>query len=84
MFVTYVLYSYKYNRLYIGYTSNLINRFRSHQILATKGFTIKYRPWIVIDVRFHEQKAEALRDEKYLKSGIGRANIRSKTLPLYM
>ncbi|MCR9153035.1 MAG: GIY-YIG nuclease family protein, partial [Bacteroidetes bacterium] len=42
MFVTYVLYSKNYDRLYIGFTSDLIQRFKSHQHLATKGFTIKY------------------------------------------
>ena len=84
MFVTYVLYSYKYDRLYIGFTSDLISRFRSHQKLATKGFTIRYRPWIVIEVRFHDQKSQALKDERYLKSGIGRNFIRSKILPFYI
>jgi len=84
MFVTYVLYSNKYNRLYIGYTGNLISRFRSHQKLATKGFTIRYRPWMVIEVRFHKQKTQALKDEKYLKSGVGRNFIRSKILPFYI
>ncbi|MCR9155541.1 MAG: GIY-YIG nuclease family protein [Bacteroidetes bacterium] len=58
MFVTYVLYSKNYDRLYIGFTSDLIQRFKSHQHLATKGFTIKYRPWLVILVRFHANKKE--------------------------
>ena len=42
----YVLYSKKHNKIYIGYTSDLQDRFRSHNELATKGYTEKYRPWI--------------------------------------
>ena len=64
MFVTYVLYSEKFNQLYIGYTSDLMNRFHSHNSFATKGHTIKYRPWIVAYVEFHETKNQALTREK--------------------
>jgi putative endonuclease len=83
MFVTYVLYSFKYDRLYIGYTTDLIQRFRSHQSLAKKGFTTQFRPWFVIEVRFHASKSDALKDERFLKSGQGRHLIRFKILPKY-
>ncbi|WP_426670702.1 GIY-YIG nuclease family protein [Mucilaginibacter sp. McL0603] len=43
MFTVYALYSTKYNKIYIGFTSDLNNRFLSHNELATKGHTIKYR-----------------------------------------
>ena len=43
MFVTYVLYSEKFDKIYIGYTSDLINRFHSHNSLAKKGYSIKFR-----------------------------------------
>lgn len=76
MFVTYVLYSKDHDRLYIGFTSNLIQRFYSHQYLAKKGFTTNYRPWLVVEVRFHALKSEAILDERFLKSGKGRAFIR--------
>lgn len=46
--VCYVLYSKKHEKIYIGYTSNLIGRFKSHNELGTKGYTIRYRPWIVV------------------------------------
>ncbi|QNR22934.1 GIY-YIG nuclease family protein [Croceimicrobium hydrocarbonivorans] len=83
MYVTYVLYSFKYNRLYIGYTSDLINRFKSHQQLATKGFTVKYRPWFVIEVCCFNTKKEAMEKENYFKSGHGRDFIRNQILPRY-
>ncbi|MFQ6600658.1 GIY-YIG nuclease family protein [Flavobacterium sp. C3NV] len=51
-FVVYILYSEKFNKNYTGYTSNLIERFKSHNILETQGYTLKFRPWKVIHVEF--------------------------------
>jgi len=76
-FVVYILYAEKYNIHYTGYTSDLINRFYSHNIYATKGFTVKYRPWKVIHVEFYKTKKEALNREKFLKSGQGRGYIKN-------
>jgi putative endonuclease len=81
MYTVYVLYSEKYNRLYIGYTSDLLNRFRSHQYLSTKGYTKKYRPWKVIYLAYFDTKNEAIRLEKVLKGGKGREWIRRELLP---
>ena len=53
-------------------TSNLISRFKSHNELATKGWTIKFRPWEVIHEEVFSSKSEALKREKFLKSGRGR------------
>ncbi|MFO8129200.1 MAG: GIY-YIG nuclease family protein [Bacteroidales bacterium] len=58
MFVTYVLYSRKFDKIYIGYTSNLIARFKSHNELG-KGWTKRYRPWEVISVEFFGSKKQA-------------------------
>jgi putative endonuclease len=71
-FVVYILYSEKFGKNYTGFTSNLIARFNSHNLLETKGHTLKFRPWKVIHVEFFDSKAEALKREKYLKTGIGR------------
>ncbi|MEA9414030.1 MULTISPECIES: GIY-YIG nuclease family protein [unclassified Flavobacterium] len=76
-FVVYILYSEKFNKNYTGYTSNLIERFKSHNFLETKGYTIKFRPWEVIHVEFFSSKSEAMKREKYLKSGIGREFIKN-------
>jgi putative endonuclease len=45
MFTVYILYSQKYDQIYIGSTSDLPNRFLSHNELATKGHTIKFWQW---------------------------------------
>jgi putative endonuclease len=49
----------------------------SHNQLATKGYTIKYRPWKVIYTEEFSDKASAMKREKELKSSNGRAFIRS-------
>ncbi len=81
-FVVYVLYSEKHNSYYTGYTSDLINRFKSHNHLAIHGFTIKYRPWKVIYTEHFADKKEAMKREKELKSGNGRTFIKTKVIPL--
>jgi putative endonuclease len=71
MFVVYILYSEKFQKDYVGMSSDLIDRFHSHNSLATKGYTVKFRPWMVIYVEFFETKSAALKREKYFKSGRG-------------
>lgn len=51
-FVVYLLFSKDYGKTYVGYTSNLIYRFKSYNYLSKKGFTTKFRPWEVIYVEF--------------------------------
>jgi putative endonuclease len=76
MFCVYCLYSSKFDKIYIGYTSGLIDRFWSHNEFATKGYTIRYRPWIVAYVEFCDTKIEALHREKQLKTSKGRAFLK--------
>ncbi|WP_281232051.1 GIY-YIG nuclease family protein [Flavobacterium gelatinilyticum] len=75
-FVVYILFSEKFNKNYTGFTSNLIERFKSHNLLAAKGYTVKYRPWEVVYVEFFNSKNEAIKREKYFKTGIGREFIK--------
>jgi putative endonuclease len=72
MFTVYVLYSDKFDKIYIGYTSDLTSRLLSHNELGTKGYTMKYRPWKVIYTEIHEEKSEAMKREKQLKTARGR------------
>ncbi len=76
-FVVYILYSEKFNKNYTGFTSNLIERFKSHNELGTKGHTLKFRPWKVIHVEFFNSKSEAMKREKFLKTGVGREFIKN-------
>ena len=72
MFTVYILYSHSFQKIYIGYTSNLSERFKSHNELGTKGWTIKYRPWIVLHTEEFETKGMAMKREKELKMANGR------------
>ena len=77
MFTVYVLYSQKHDQIYIGYTSDLDNRLLSHNELATKGHTIKFRPWAIAYTEEYLTKLEALKRESQLKTANGRAFVRS-------
>jgi putative endonuclease len=78
-FVTYILVSESNpGKIYIGYTSDLINRIASHNHFATKGHTLRFRPWRVEQLWFYTTKSEALSQEKFLKSGVGRKLIREE------
>ncbi len=76
----YVLYSRPFNKIYIGYTSDLNARFISHNELATKGWTIKFRPWTLVYSEQFSTKAEAMKREKELKSARGRVFIHQNIL----
>jgi putative endonuclease len=77
MFVVYALYSRTFDKIYIGFTSNIEERFKSHNELSKKGWTIKFRPWEIIYQEHHALKADAMRREKELKTAAGRNFIRS-------
>ena len=80
MYTVYVLFSEKYDKIYIGYTSDLPQRFLSHNELSKKGWTVKFRPWKIIHTEILETKAEAMRREKLLKGAKGRKWIRENLL----
>ncbi|WP_028376061.1 GIY-YIG nuclease family protein [Leeuwenhoekiella sp. MAR_2009_132] len=70
--VVYILYSKEFKKNYTGVTTDLISRFKSHNELANKGWTKAYRPWMVIHIEVFNSKKEALKMEKFFKSGQGR------------
>ena len=72
LYTVYILFSSSHNKIYIGYTSNLIIRFYSHDKLSTKGWTRHFRPWIVIYCEYFTDKGEAIKREKQLKGAKGR------------
>ena len=57
-YVVYILKSLSSDKHYVGFTENLISRFKSHNELSTKGYTIRYRPWEVIYVEITQQKSK--------------------------
>jgi len=67
-FHVYILYSVKIQKTYVGFTSNLEARFKSHNV-STKGWTIRGRPWVLVYSEVYYSKALAIAREKELKSG---------------
>ena len=63
MFTVYVLYSIPFDKIYIGYSSDLKNRIISHNELATKGFTLRYRPWTIAHTEIYQTKTEAIKEK---------------------
>ncbi len=77
MYTVYVLYSEKYDKHYTGFSSDFDQRMISHNILGKKGWTKRYRPWKVIHTEEFQTKSEAMKREKWLKSGAGRDFIKT-------
>lgn len=78
LYTVYVLYSEKHDKIYIGYSSNLIIRFHSHNQYGTKDWTKNFRPWVVVYCEYFEDKGIAMKREKQLKSATARHLIRIK------
>jgi putative endonuclease len=77
MFYVYVLYSKEYDKIYIGFTSNLEARLAHHNHPKNEGWTARYQPWELIRHEPFLTKNEALTREKQLKSARGRQFIKS-------
>ena len=80
LFHVYVLFSPTFNKIYIGFSSDLEGRLLSHNFLATKGWTVKFRPWTLVHTESFLTKVEAMKREKELKSAKGREYIRKQIL----
>ncbi len=72
MYFTYILYSQKHRKIYIGYSADPDNRLRWHNSNNNKGWTRSYLPWKLIYTEAFESKQEAMLREKQLKSFRGR------------
>ena len=76
MYHTYVLYSERFNKIYVGYSSDPIKRLAIHNSAENTGWTSRYQPWKIIYQEEFETKTEALKREKQLKTSRGRCFIR--------
>ena len=81
MYIVYVLHSKRFDKIYIGYTSDMERRLVSHNEKATRGYTLRYRPWTLVHTETFTTKKEAMRRERELKSARGRKSIWEESLP---
>ena len=75
MYYVYVLKSLTDQKLYIGYTKDLKERFRKHQAGEVKS-TKPRRPFELIFYEAYKDRLDAKRREKYLKTNKGRSSLR--------
>ena len=76
MFTVYALYSDHFDKIYVGFSSDIEKRLFSHNHAANKGWTKSFQPWKVIYSETFETKSEAIQREKQLKTSRGRDFIR--------
>jgi putative endonuclease len=76
MYFVYILRSVKDKNLYIGFTFDVEKRLREHnkgEVTSTKA----RRPFELVYKETFENKEEANKREKFLKSGYGREFVKS-------
>lgn len=78
MFYTYVLYSLKSKRLYVGYTENLKQRVNEHNKGIGGNYSNKNKPFKLIFYEAFLSKEDASKQEKFYKSGYGREVLKEK------
>lgn len=75
MYYVYIIKSFKDGRLYKGFSDNVERRVKEHnsgKVSSTKA----YRPWKLVYKLCFSDRQEALKVEKYLKSGSGRSSLK--------
>jgi putative endonuclease len=75
MYYVYLLKSETTKKMYVGYSKDLKKRLSEHNSKVTKS-TRSGIPWKLIYYEAFENKIDALREEKFLKSGKGRERIK--------
>lgn len=78
-YFAYVLYSSKFNEIYIGHTENVDERLIQHNEGKSKS-TKRYIPWVLVHKEEFDTRSEAMKREKQLKSQKGREFIRKVVL----
>ena len=71
MYYVYILYSKGLNKYYVGYTEDIKKRIKQHNHKLVP-FTSKGVPWTCPFCEIFLIKKDAIREEKFLKSGKGR------------
>jgi putative endonuclease len=74
MFYCYVLRSGKTGRRYVGSCENLTERIRRHNAGESKA-TKRGVPWALVHSERFATRSEALRRERYYKTGKGRDEL---------
>lgn len=78
MWYVYVIKSLKNNTIYVGYTENLKKRIVDHNSGNGGDYTSRNRPYKLIFYEAFSNKTDAIKDEKFFKTGYGREVLQEK------
>jgi putative endonuclease len=73
-FYVYILFNQSKNFIYIGYSENLKQRFKEHNLGKVKS-TKHYKPLDLIFYEAYKNMKDAKRREKYLKTNKGKTSL---------
>jgi putative endonuclease len=77
MFYSYIIRSLSTGKLYKGSTNNIENRLWAHNA-GLSPYTKGRGPWELIYFEAFQTRAEAMKREKFFKSGKGREYLKEK------
>ncbi|HQW18348.1 MAG: GIY-YIG nuclease family protein [Bacteroidia bacterium] len=80
MFTVYVIYSQSHNVFYKGMTEDLERRLFQHNNGLLGNYTKNKAPWRLVYSETFLSKSDALKREKYFKTGAGRDFLKSKII----
>jgi putative endonuclease len=72
MYAVYVVQSETHGTRYVGSTQDVQKRLHEHNMGRCR-YTSGRRPWVLRHVEQYATRVEAMKRERFLKSGIGRA-----------
>ena len=75
MYFVYILHSAKTNRHYIGFATDVVQRLGQHNSGITKS-TRGRGPWLLVHQEEFSTRVEAMRRERFLKTGQGREELK--------
>ncbi len=75
MFYTYILFSEKANKFYVGASEKPLERLKKHNA-KNKGFTNQADDWKIVYLKQFDFKSEALNFEKQIKNWKSSVKIR--------
>ena len=76
-YFVYILRSLQNGDLYVGSTENVVKRFSLHNSGNVKS-TKAYRPWELLEKRGCSSRSEAVRLERFLKTGQQKELLKKK------
>lgn len=76
MFYTYVLQSLSHGTLYIGSSDDPEGRLKNEHNKGKVRYTKGRMPWVLVHKEIFSTRAEAMKREKFLKSGKGREYVK--------